>query len=71
MLKKVLTWILIIIGGVGLVLSLIADLIGIGSYPGFNYAQIIGSLLGLAIFIYGIWFLRRKEEKKEKKEEKE
>ena len=71
MLKKVLSWILIIIGGVGLVLSLIADLIGIGSSPGFNYAQIIGALLGLAILLYGVWFMRRKDKKKEENEEKE
>ena len=40
------------------VVSLLADVIGIGTYPGFNTAQLTGILLGVAIFIIG-YLLRR------------
>jgi len=62
--KKVISLILIILGGILLILSLTADLIGIGSYPGFNYAQILGAVAGLAALVFGIWYGRAKPDKK-------
>ena len=45
---------LVMVGGLVLmVLSLGADLIGIGSYPGINWAQLTGAAVGLAALIYG------------------
>jgi hypothetical protein len=54
--KKTVSLILIIGGGLFAILSLVADFIGIGSYPGINWAQITGMVLGLAVFIFGLWF---------------
>ena len=62
--KKVISLIFIILGGILLILSLTADLIGIGSYPGFNYAQILGAAAGLAAFVFGFWYGRTKPDKK-------
>ena len=54
--KKTISLILIIGGGLFAILSLVADFIGIGCYPGINWAQITGMVLGLAVFIFGLWF---------------
>jgi len=62
--KKVIRLIFIILGGALLILSLTADMIGIGSYPGFNYAQILGAVVGLAALIFGIFYGRSTPEKK-------
>ena len=45
--------ILFLAGLVVLVLSLAADAIGIGRGPGFGWAQIVGSLLGVGIAAVG------------------
>ena len=42
-------------GVVLLVLSLAADLIGIGTNPGINSAQLAGIAFGLAVIVYGYW----------------
>jgi hypothetical protein len=48
--------VVIIVGGVMLlVLSLGADLIGIGSRAGIHWKQLTGAGLGLAASIYGYW----------------
>jgi|LSQX01.3.fsa_nt_gb hypothetical protein len=54
--KKTISLILTIGGGLFALLSLIADFIGIGSYPGINWAQITGMVLGMAVLIFGLWF---------------
>jgi len=58
--KQKLSLIAIIIGLVLLVVSLTADLIGIGSYPGINWAQIVGAIVGLGAVLLGIWFRNSK-----------
>jgi hypothetical protein len=46
---------LIFTAGVLLILvSLLADVIGIGSSPGINWAQIVGAVVGLALLVIGI-----------------
>ncbi len=63
--RKTISLVLMTAGGVLFVLSLAADWIGIGSYPGINSAQLAGIALGLAGIIYGYWLGRsRVEEKK-------
>jgi hypothetical protein len=53
-----------IIGGVLLsLISLTADFIGIGSYPGINYAQLAGIAVGLVIILVGLRLRRSKVEK--------
>lgn len=52
--------IIIMVGGVVLaLLSLGADLLGIGSYPGINWAQWAGTAVGAAVFIFGLWYGRQ------------
>jgi len=53
--SKTINLVLIIFGVLLLILSLLADLIGIGSYPGINWAQILGAAAGLVIILLGIW----------------
>lgn len=55
--KKVLRIIIIVLSSLLIIISLTADFIGIGSYPGINYAQIIGAGVGLVTLIIGIWLL--------------
>lgn len=49
--------------------SLLADVIGIGTYPGYNAVQGLGVLLGLAFIVMGYLLYRtpRKEKKTVKK----
>jgi uncharacterized membrane protein len=63
--KKTLSWIIMIGGIVVIVFSLIADLIGLGSYPGINSAQLLGAAAGLIITILGYFSYKRKPESKE------
>ena len=56
-----LTGFLSLLGGAALfVLSLIADLIGIGSAPGFGYNQIIGTVAGIIIVVVGFGLISKK-----------
>lgn len=61
--KKNISIILMIGGAVLLILSLAADSVGIGSYPGFHGAQIAGAVIGLVVLVFG-YFFRRVAEKK-------
>jgi len=58
--KKTIGYILITLGAVGLVVSLAADYIGIGRYPGFNGTQLLGVGLSIVIALVGVWFARSK-----------
>lgn len=58
--KKVLSYIIIGIGIVILLVSLLADLIGIGAHPGFGTKQAIGVLIGVVIGIIGFILLRKR-----------
>ena len=61
--RKKISPILIVCGGVLLFLSLIADLIGLGTYPGINWTQLTGIGIGVAVLILGIWLGRTNAEK--------
>jgi len=52
--SKTINLILVFLGGLLIIVSLLADAIGIGSYPGINWAQIVGAVVGLVILIIGI-----------------
>lgn len=60
MTKKTIGLIMIIAGAVLFFLSLVADYIRLGSYPGINYAQITGAIVGVVVLLIGVWFNRRK-----------
>ncbi len=50
---------LLVLGVALLIVSLLADVIGIGANPGFGYRQIIGVVLGVIAIIRGIFVLKR------------
>jgi uncharacterized membrane-anchored protein len=53
---KTISLVLLIIGAVLLVLSLFADLIGIGSYPGMHSSQVTGIIMGVILLALGLYF---------------
>ena len=52
--SKTINLLLVLIGGLLIIVSLLADVVGIGSYPGINWAQIVGAVVGFIIMIIGI-----------------
>ena len=58
--KKTLSIILFVLGIVLLVLSLAADVIGLGGSAGFGGVQIAGILLGVLAAVVGLLMMRRK-----------
>lgn len=58
--RKSVSSISILAGIVMVLLSLLADVIGIGTYPGFNNVQLAGILVGVAFVIIGIILKRLK-----------
>lgn len=61
--SKTVSRILLIGGALLFLLSLLADWIGLGSYPGFNYAQFGGMAVGLVFVAYGLQKIRAKTKK--------
>jgi hypothetical protein len=52
-----------IVLGLGVLVALVsvlADVLGIGGEPGFGYKQGAGVLVGLALIIVGAWWRRRR-----------
>jgi hypothetical protein len=50
---------LLVLGAALLIVSLLADVIGIGANPEFGYRQIVGVVLGVIAVIRGIFMLKR------------
>jgi hypothetical protein len=61
--KKTISLVAIILGVVVTLVSLTADLIGVGSYPGINWAQLTGTALGLILILLGLRLRRLEGEK--------
>ena len=57
---KGISTVLIILGIVLLVVSVAADVLGIGGAPGFGYKQIIGTAAGVVLVVVGFVMSRRK-----------
>lgn len=53
--KKNIGYALTVLGVVLVVISLGADLLGIGSYPGIHSAQLIPAAIGVIAAIVGVW----------------
>ena len=51
--KKTLSTAILVVGIVILVISLFADNIGIGDFPGFGRDQLIGSVVGAIVTVIG------------------
>lgn len=58
--KQVVALILFLGGLVVLILSLAADAVGIGRGPGFGWAQVVGTIVGVGIAAVGAWLSLRK-----------
>ena len=48
-------WALLVTGTLLGVLSLTADLLGVGAFPGFGWKQVLGTALALALVIPAGW----------------
>jgi hypothetical protein len=48
-------WILLVTGTLLGVLSLTADLLGIGAFPGFGWKQVLGTVVALMLVIPSGW----------------
>ncbi len=57
--RRPLRFVLVAIGILILLVSLLADFIGVGGYPGIGYKQIIGIVIGIGIAILG-WVMPRR-----------
>ncbi len=53
--------IVVIIGAGLLLISLLADVLGVGDDPGFGNQQKMGSVVGLLILVTGIYFTRKSD----------
>ncbi len=58
--KKTIGIALLIVGVVVLIVSLAADVFGIGGATGFGYKQIIGALVGVIVAVIGFVLYSRK-----------
>ena len=58
--KKTIGFLLIILGVIVLVVSLAADVIGIGGVPGFGWKQILGAVVGVLVALGGVWLALNK-----------
>ena len=58
--KRIIGYIVIVLGIAALILSLAADAIGIGGSPGIGWRQLTGAAVGLIVMIYGFWLASRK-----------
>ena len=52
--KKMAGIVLLVVGIVVLLLSLVADVLGIGSSPGFGSYQIVGTIVGAIVTVVGL-----------------
>jgi len=59
--NKIIGWFGIIAGVLLILISLVADQIGIGTYPGINTAQLVGAGGGLIIFALGLIVALKKQ----------
>jgi len=54
-------WLMLVVGtGLGL-LSLTADLVGIGAFPGFGWKQALGTLAGICLVVVAAFRILRRE----------
>ena len=58
--KRTIGFVLVFLGVVMLVISLAADILGLGNVPGFGWKQILGAAIGALIAVDGVWLAMRK-----------
>lgn len=60
MARKTFGWVLIVVGALGAVVALGADALGIGSYPGIHWAQILGAAIGVVVVLIGVAMAKKR-----------
>jgi len=63
--KKTIGLILLVAGHLLAIVSFTADYIGLGTSYGFNWAQIVGVIVGAVIAIVGLWLMLKKTKTEE------
>lgn len=58
--KKIVSIVLLVVGVIVLLLSLTADVLGIGVHVGFGYQQILGTIVGAILAVVGLVLILRK-----------
>lgn len=58
--RKTIGIALLVVGVILLIGSLAADVIGLGAAPGFGYKQIVGSIAGAVVAVFGFAYYSRK-----------
>ena len=56
--RQTWSWLMLVVGVVLALISIFADRIGVGATPGFGWKQTLGLLIGLALFVLGLWRMR-------------
>jgi hypothetical protein len=54
--KRTIAILLIILGAVLAIVSLAADMLGIGNVPGFGWKQMLGTGVGVLVALGGAWW---------------
>jgi uncharacterized membrane protein YgaE (UPF0421/DUF939 family) len=62
--KKMIGFVLIALGAVMAVVSLGADIIGIGNKLGFGWQQLLGTTIGVIVLLVGVWLALSKPNQK-------
>jgi hypothetical protein len=62
--KRTVAVVLILVGVAILVVSIAADVLGIGNAPGFGWKQILGTVVGGATALAGIWLMVNKPDQR-------
>ena len=58
--KRTVGIVLIVLGLLLVVVSLAADLIGMGAQNGIGWKQLLGAAVGVVVMVGGVWWMRRK-----------
>jgi len=58
--KKITGMVLFVAGAVIVIVSVAADYIGMGGFPGFGYKQITGTILGIVMIVVGLALLPKR-----------
>jgi uncharacterized membrane protein len=56
--ERAVAWIIFVSGVVLALISIFADVIGVGREPGFGWKQTLGLVVGLGLTAYGFWRYR-------------
>lgn len=58
-------WVRLVTGTLLGIISLTADLVGIGAFPGFGWKQVVGTLVALALVVPPAWRIFRSDRQDE------